>query len=368
MAGIVTWSPETEKEREKERERKKRKEQKERKRLIKKESRNMMVEHEELARVLSWASDPDRDFDDEFDPLQTSKTFDSYVPPSGVLQLPWGVQYEQSLDGRGWTQSHCPDQATSTASPASNVNSVVPLPPTYRSEEVLRMYLPSPASAEDNSNFFTNARRASSWGQGDKTEYEVQSITSDVMPQDISGEISDHVMWRPSEGLYVMEQGVLVPVSTSVDDGEKDRDGMVITNGGSSTGSVDENNFARPGPGPSTARHRASVIHSSFGSGAAGFQGNVHRLTPILDDMSSNNASTDNGHSGQNQSHQSHSRAEEDDDDDDDDDCWSEDEFDEDDDEDDASSEEHVLTFSPGRRVTQYDSDSDNDDHSNLRD
>jgi len=360
VAGIVTWSPETEKERK----RKKRKEEKERKRLMKKESRKMTVEDEELARALSWASDPDGGLDDAFDPLQTSKTFDSYGPPTGVLWPPRDVQYEECLDDREWPQIHQPNEATSTSSPASNDNGIGPLPPTYRSEEALRMYSPSHASAEDNSIFFTNARRASSWGQGDKTEYEVQSITSDVMPQDTSGEISDHVMWRPSEGLYVMEQGVLVPVSTSVDDGEKDRDGM---NGGSPTGSVvDENiysNFARPGPGPSTARHRASVVHSGgFGSGSAGFQGNVHMLTPILDDLSSNNASIDNGYSGQShqdhQSHQSHRHAE--DGLDDDDDCsWSEDECDDDDD---ASSEEHVLTFSPGRRVTHY--DSNNDDHS----
>lgn len=358
VAGILSWSPDRYDqplivERQDSRDRREKKEEKERKRLTKKESKTAKGEGAcNLVRELAWMSDPELVLDVEHDPMLTSRTFDSYTPTSAELQ--WSsARSDQSGD-----MTPCLSFPQNEPGLRQSLirNTGMPPPTSRHSEEAFRTYLPSPASAED-ARFFTSARRASSWGQGDKAEYEVQSITSDVALAD-AFEVSQHVMWRGSEGLYVMDQGVLVAVSTSIDEGDRVSSNIVPAGGigfaGPGTGA---------GPGPSTARYRASQAAASVVSPGK----NPRRLTPILDDLLSS------GHN-HNRDHPSYEFEDElnsprtcdptpkPDDErdlsaDESGENWSEEDVYDDDD---ASSDEHALTFSPSnKRVTQYD---DHDD------
>jgi len=343
VAGILSWSPDRydlQLAVEKPESRDGRvKEEKERKQLSKKGSKTMRVESaKNLVRELAWLSDPELVLDVEHDPMLTSRTFDSYTATSAELQLPWSAR------------NHDADMTQGLSMPQNENHSLthntgVPPPVSRHSEEAFRTYLPSPESAED-AKFFTTARRASSWGQGDKAEYEVQSITSDLALSD-AFEVSQHVMWRGAEGLYVMDQGVLVAVSTSVDEGDRVSSGDIVPAGGINS----PNNNA--GPGPSTARYRASQAAASL----AVQRKNLRRLTPILDDHGHNHdrdhplyefgddhsaAVSLEADPGEGDHSADESREN-----------WSEEEDPYDDD--DASSDDHALTFSPSnKRVAQY--------------
>ncbi|KAF9533942.1 kinase-like domain-containing protein [Crepidotus variabilis] len=306
VAGILTWSPDryqkSEEERQKDRKRLKEQHKKDPNRSDKERHTHHAGHHAGHQRAEDTFVNSGWQSDGEFDPLATSRTFDSCAA--------------DDLDTAQTT--------TSNLSPVDS-NDMISPPFTRRSEEALRMYKPSPSSSA-GTNFFTAARRASSWGQGDKNEYEVQSITSDVAPQESILESNEQVMWRGSEGLYVVDRGFLVQVPP---DGEDAQDDIPMANveGDESTGA---------GPGPSTAWHRAAVSGYTI-------QGDGHRLTPIMDTGSSQQPSTYE-HSFSSRSRRSrrrrrhshtHTTEEEE---------WSEDE----DDDDDASSD-HVF-FSAGKR------------------
>ena len=325
VASILRWSPDRYSHRttsEKELERQWRREDKEKKRQNKQGSTKSNTGKEEWYRDVILASDAEAEA--EYDPLQTSRTFDSYTPPMEVHKVPWSMhnaQYDDDGDdtlGKGY---YAKDNPVSRDSSSGAI-----LPPTTRwSEEAFRRYLPSPASAEGD-HLFTNARRASSWGQGDKANYEIQSISSDLAPPEttLGGDERPQVMWRESEKLYVMENGVLVPVSTSADDGETMSHNTTYMP--CATGALG-------GPGPSTAKHRAVRAGTATGDS----QGNVQRLTPILDDCSSCKPSDFAfGNVYRLTCHQDMHNEKA---------ASSEDEDDEDD-----ESEDHGLTFAPGRR------------------
>ena len=372
MAGILSWSPDRydqqpQVEERGSRNRRGKREVKERKTLTKKGSQVVVEENNNnhVVRELAWLSDPELAIDVEHDPLLTSRTFDSYTATSAELHFPLSMSHNTTLP--------------SFSNPTLLMRDTSMPPPTsHHSEEAFRTYLPSPASAED-ARFFANVRRASSWGQGDKNEYEVQSITSDVAVPD-AFEVKEHVMWRGSEGLYVMDHGVLVPVSTSFDEADHSRvssrsivhDGAVspslYNNGGSTFGSP-----SGAGPGPSTAWYRACQVASSVNGVIHG--NNPRQLEPILDEISSSekkhghnrpsvrvDPSPDKygeavdpctltmkqgkGNHGADDEHQ---------------DSWSE--GDEAYDDDDGSSD-HALTFSPSnKRLAQYDNNDDHDDN-----
>lgn len=239
---------------------------KEKRRQNKQDGRKSKSENEDWYRDVNWATDVEAEA--EYDPLQTSKTFDSYTPPMEDYQVPWSTHSGQDDDGdetpgKGY---YAKGNSVSRDSSAGAIFS----PKTRRSEEAFR-YLPSPASAEGD--YLTNARRASSWGQGDKANYEIQSITSDLAAPTLGANEQPQIMWHESEGLYVMENGVLIPVSTSADDGETMGHGATDALGGA---------------GPSTAKHCGSV-RAGVGYGVT--QGNIQRLTPILDGCSSSEPS-----------------------------------------------------------------------------
>lgn len=92
-----------------------------------------------------------------------------------------------------------PTKFQSTASPGSPSYTQSPSPRTLgtvsggnpnsrRSEEALRFFRYTQSSEDDESGGLTAARRASSWGQGDKELHEVVSLTS------IERELNDHDM------------------------------------------------------------------------------------------------------------------------------------------------------------------------------
>ncbi len=331
VASILRWSPDRYSHCttfEKELERQWRREEKEKKRENKQGWTKSNMGNEGWYRDVILASDAEAEA--EYDPLQTSKTFDSYTPPMEVHKVPWSMDNGQYDDGdetlgKGY---YAKDDPVSRDSSTGAI-----LPPTTRwSEEAFRRYLPSPASAEGD-HLFTNARRASSWGQGDKANYEIQSISSDLAPPEatLGGNERPQVMWRESERLYVMENGVLVPVSTSTDDGE-----TVSHSDTCATGALG-------GPGPSTAKHRAVRAETATGDS----QGNVQKLTPILDGCSSCEPSEFGfGNGGPSRSTRQQQRLNRRHDMNYEKAASSEDE---DDDEDDESSD-HGLTFAPGRR------------------
>lgn len=355
MAGILSWSPDRFDQQLVVEKREsldgRGKEEKERKRLSKKGSKTVRAESaKNLVRELAWLSDPELVLDVEHDPMLTSRTFDSYTATSAELQLPWSARNDQNADTTPMPQNE-PFLGHSLMH-----NTGMPPPTSRHSEEAFRTYLPSPASAED-AKFFTTARRASSWGQGDKAEYEVQSITSDLALSD-AFEVSQHVMWRGAEGLYVMDQGVLVAVSTSVDEGDRVSSGDIVPAGGIHSSNNNGGPGTGAGPGPSTARYRATQAAASL----AVRRKNLRRLTPILDDHSSSGHHRDRDHPSYefgddrgaavnrnletDPSEGDHSADESREN-------WSEEEDPYDDD--DASSDDHALTFSPSnKRVTQF--------------
>lgn len=349
VAGILSWSPDrynqplpVEKRNSRD-SRRVRKEEKERKRLTKKGSK-LRGENASFVREFAWMSDPELALDVEHDPMLTSRTFDSSTPTS---DSPWSVRN----DRHNMTPGLSDPQDEQVLAYLRRRNVGMPPRPSHHSEEAFRTYLPSPAAAGDP-NLFTSARRASSWDQGDKAEYEVQSITSDAALAD-TFKVSDHLMWRGSEGLYVMDQGVLVPVSTSVDEGDR------VSSGGSIGGWKNNHCGSRAGPGPSTARYRSSQAAAAN----AAAHGNLQRLTPILDDFPSEHQhdrdpvdpayeSEDELGAAAAKPHLNDENTEN----------WSEEE-EEEEEEDDASSDDYALTFSPsGKRLAQYDDGDDGND------
>lgn len=309
MAGILTWSPDRypRPQHEKQKERKRPKDHKKEAIRADKERHTHHAghgharaeEHREYADA-AWQSDA------EFDPLATSRTFDSCPA--------------DDLDG---AQTN-----TTGLSPVDSTGDIIHPPVTRHSEEALGMYKMSPSSSTGGTSFFTAARRASSWGQGDKAEYEVQSITSDVAPQDGIMETNEQYMLRGSEGMYTVDRGVFVQVSSQGEHLETLFGGM-------------GDNHEDHSPGPSSSRNRGGNVHS-----------NVQRLTPILDSGSSNHHSSyeqslsiRSKRSRRRSRRNTHTQ-------DGDEDCS---EYDDDDD-DDASSD-HALTFSPSRRAVSYDDD-----------
>lgn len=311
VAGILTWSPDRypRPQDEKQKERKRPKDHKKEATRADKERHTHHAGHgharaEEQREQREYA-DAAWQSDAEFDPLATSRTFDSCPA--------------DDLDG---AQTN-----TTGLSPVDSTGDIIHPPVTRHSEEALGMYKMSPSSSTGGTSFFTAARRASSWGQGDKAEYEVQSITSDVAPQDGIMETNEQYMLRGSEGMYTVDRGVFVQVSSQGEHLETLFGGM-------------GDNHEDHSPGPSS-RNRGGNVHS-----------NVQRLTPILDSGSSNH------HSSYEQSlsvrsKRSRRRSRRNTHTQDGDEDWSED----DDDEDDDASSDHALTFSPSRRAVSYDDD-----------